>query len=72
MSATEAHILEQCILRVEHDHITLRNPTGWLLWSGKISDGGVRLGDITPQITENNEYWRRVVTGPRIPSSETT
>lgn len=43
------------MLRVEHEHMTLRTPEGWLLWSQKVTSE-TSLGDIINRAIPNIGY----------------
>jgi hypothetical protein len=55
--------LLECILRWEHGWITIRNQSGWLLWSAKAMEAdchqGILLADIAPKIEARQAEWER-------------
>ena len=44
--------LSDAVLRVEHNYMTLRTPSGWLLWSQKVTDESY-LETVLKTATEN-------------------
>jgi hypothetical protein len=54
--------LLECILRVEHGWVTMRNRAGKLLWTDTVKNvdthQGIVLADLEPLIHEENEKWK--------------
>lgn len=61
--AVQCSALLECILRIEHGWLTIRNRSGWLLWSAKREEvdthQGVCLADIAPEIAKNQASWQK-------------
>lgn len=53
----------ECVIRIEHGWLCIRNRSGWLLWSAKAKEvdthQGVVMADLTPEITKRQAEWQR-------------
>lgn len=64
MSAPQARssALLECVLRVEHGWVTMRNRAGKLLWTDAVKNvdthQGIVLADLEPLLHEGNKKWK--------------